>query len=1043
MGRHLLAGLLAATAVIGGTALPARPLLAADPTPPPASLTVDKLEDDAALYPCDPGKHCSLRAAISKNGGPGATIKFSKDGVFLLNSQLVIANTNLQIIGNGRGTTIIDGHRLDRVFSISDARVALSALTVQNGKSVESRRDLGGGGGILVTGLSHVTVQDSILQGNEADGNGGSIEMIARPPDVIFAIRAGLAAEPPVSLTVKGSAITGNAACYGGGVSLVSEGTGEIPRISASITASEITENNGRCFGSTSALWGSAPGSDITVENSTISGNQNTETANSEGAPSVIAVSNLNTIALKSSTVADNLSNAGNRAAAIRVDQGSNATLENTIVRTPKPGINCLGIGVVSLGHNLTTDASCGSNKSDLTNADPMLGELKNNGGPTRTHALRHGSHAIDAPGETRCPQTDQRGRIRQSPKDAKCDIGAYEAQPVAITAKPVCSAPNQGGDNYAIEVDGADFTPRVRLFFAGQPAGIASPDDKGHFKTKINPPRRPPGSYEVKALGGAEEVATANFQEPCAVIRIDPACDSAGSDADRYTINVEGTGFLANHPATISFAGSKVATVDVDKSGHFFTRINPAKRSAGSYEVKVEGDGGVGVATASFGVPCPPPPTISVAPVCGPAASDAGDPYQITVEGKNFPPGRFGLTFADQTVGDVVVEKNGQFKTVITPGRKPPGSYPVKVLSQSGTVLATAPFGVPCAPPPAVHLAPTCGAAATGGSDTYSITVEGNGFKEGQASILFGGDQAGAVSVDASGKFRMDIHPPRRSAGTYPVKVLDSSGGSASADFGVPCPPPPAIKISPTCALAAGGTDNYSIGIDGTGFAPGQVRLSFAGNDMGTTTVDSKGNFNTTITPRNQPAGTYQVKAVDGDGTAAADFAVPCQGTTSTPTPSVSPSGTPTPTPTGTPRPSSSTPTPSTTPPACGSAGRPACPAPKLVITPTTGPAGFTTSVIGTGFPANSTVSLRWDRGLTPADMNQVATDGNGGFTIQTLIFPHDVLGRRTLKATAAPGTQGSPTASATYLVVLGSGQPPEISSSSGSSGEGLVFRH
>jgi hypothetical protein len=112
-------------------------------------------------------------------------------------------------------------------------------------------------------------------------------------------------------------------------------------------------------------------------------------------------------------------------------------------------------------------------------------------------------------------------------------------------------------------------------------------------------------------------------------------------------------------------------------------------------------------------------------------------------------------------------------------------------------------------------------------------------------------------------------------------------------------------------------------------------------------------------------------------------------------------------------------------------------------VITPTTGPAGFTTSVIGTGFPANSTVSLRWDRGLTPADMNQVATDGNGGFTIQTLIFPHDVLGRRTLKATAAPGTQGSPTASATYLVVLGSGQPPEISSSSGSSGEGLVFRH
>ena len=114
----------------------------------------------------------------------------------------------------------------------------------------------------------------------------------------------------------------------------------------------------------------------------------------------------------------------------------------------------------------------------------------------------------------------------------------------------------------------------------------------------------------------------------------------------------------------------------------------------------------------------------------------------------------------------------------------------------------------------------------------------------------------------------------------------------------------------------------------------------------------------------------------------------------------------------------------------------------PTLVITPTIGPSGNTTSAIGTGFPANSTVSLRWDHGVTPTDLDQVATDATGGFTVQILILPHDVLGRRTLKATAAPGTRGSPTASASYLVVPGSGQPPKIGVGSGDDGDGLVLR-
>ena len=67
-----------------------------------------------------------------------------------------------------------------------------------------------------------------------------------------------------------------------------------------------------------------------------------------------------------------------------------------------------------------------------------ILGPLKNNGGPTQTHALVFGSPAIDAGDPNGCRdnsgallQTDQRGFPRNvdgnSDGSARCDIGAVE----------------------------------------------------------------------------------------------------------------------------------------------------------------------------------------------------------------------------------------------------------------------------------------------------------------------------------------------------------------------------------------------------------------------------------------------------------------------------------------------------------------------------------------------------------------------------------------------------------------------------------------
>src|SRR5262249_6569659 len=88
-----------------------------------------------------------------------------------------------------------------------------------------------------------------------------------------------------------------------------------------------------------------------------------------------------------------------------------------------------------SQGHNLIgilTSNATGFVASDLTGTaasplDPRLGPLKNNGGPTFTHALRGNSPALNAGDNDNAPPTDQRGQARIV--GGTIDIGAFEAQ--------------------------------------------------------------------------------------------------------------------------------------------------------------------------------------------------------------------------------------------------------------------------------------------------------------------------------------------------------------------------------------------------------------------------------------------------------------------------------------------------------------------------------------------------------------------------------------------------------------------------------------
>jgi hypothetical protein len=80
-----------------------------------------------------------------------------------------------------------------------------------------------------------------------------------------------------------------------------------------------------------------------------------------------------------------------------------------------------------SFGRNLLTNSTIGcagfADPPNITTDDPRLGELADNGGPTKTISLRHHSAAINHASKASAEQRDQRGTKRGN----RPDIGAFE----------------------------------------------------------------------------------------------------------------------------------------------------------------------------------------------------------------------------------------------------------------------------------------------------------------------------------------------------------------------------------------------------------------------------------------------------------------------------------------------------------------------------------------------------------------------------------------------------------------------------------------
>jgi hypothetical protein len=279
---------------------------------------------------------------------------------------------------------------------VSDKAVLIGSTISGNVLSAPMAAIAGGyhtvGGGLYVRG--DLALTDSTISGNSVEA---TVDGENAPGGGIYV--RGIT-------TISGSTIDTNTADGdGGGVlkaifSVYGEPGGTNPQTTLTITDSTIAGNTASRGG------GIASSRPVYLSNSTIANN----TADG-GAGGVLfllvgVIDSSGVLDTKSSIIATNVSGG---AATFAADLGADDVL------------------TVSGSSNLIVDAAGVVLPIDTLNADPMLGPLQNNGGPTRTLALASDSPAIDTGNNAAGLEFDQRGEGFPRVSGAGADIGAFE----------------------------------------------------------------------------------------------------------------------------------------------------------------------------------------------------------------------------------------------------------------------------------------------------------------------------------------------------------------------------------------------------------------------------------------------------------------------------------------------------------------------------------------------------------------------------------------------------------------------------------------
>jgi chitodextrinase len=382
----------------------------------------------AASIPCTT---TDLIGAISAANSGGGTVTLAAGCTYTLTAVnnstdggtgLPVITGNLSIAGNGATITrsTASGTPTFRLFDVaSSGSLTLDSLTLSNGQLASNGTT--GGAGIYNHG--NLTVSGTTFSGNASPSPNGV---------------SGGAVSNSGQLTVTTSLFTGN---------LAQEGASIFNQNSTSISQTTFLNNKATIYGGGGILNGfgtttvsgstfvgnTGPGGGAIDNDTTMVVSNSTFYNNSDGGNGGGVVNNFGTITFIQSTLAGNKASTGSNIHNFSYGGvTATVTLFMSIVADGIGANNCDSNGppIIDNGYNLDSGSSCGFSSAhhSISNTEPQLDALANNGGPTQTMALPVTSPAVDAipTSVSGCSgSNDQRGVVR--PQGAGCDIGAFE----------------------------------------------------------------------------------------------------------------------------------------------------------------------------------------------------------------------------------------------------------------------------------------------------------------------------------------------------------------------------------------------------------------------------------------------------------------------------------------------------------------------------------------------------------------------------------------------------------------------------------------